>query len=373
MNDLTTRIEDQGPYWQLSLLKEGEAVSGVGIVKSRIRIGKAAVRMAGIAGLWTAPEHRLKGYGSRSMWEAIRLMETEGCDTSVLFGIKDFYGFAPVYPDVSLSLATTDLPIRTDAKVRPMRRADLRDVVRLYNRHSGWRTGMVVRDADWSPKWRMPGMGEGTDRRAGRVSVVCPPSGRAAAYFVADIQAGRFDVSEVGVSDHWSCRALAGALRSRAARHGVERIRVHVPADDAFAGHCIAYGCEQRTSHPRNAGSMGRIVRLAPLFRKLLPTLSQRWAESGIAWTRPIELRTDIGRVRLEAAGDRVLLVPDSSSGCPVVARIPALPLSQLVFGYRSAADIAHDSEVRLPRAAQPILHALFPRELPYMWWSDRF
>ena len=76
MTDLATHIEDHGTRWQLTLRMNGEPVSGVGIVKSRIRIGKASVRMAGIAGLWTAPEHRLKGYGSRSMWEAIRPWDT---------------------------------------------------------------------------------------------------------------------------------------------------------------------------------------------------------------------------------------------------------------------------------------------------------
>jgi GNAT superfamily N-acetyltransferase len=375
-HDLTTHVVDHGSRWQLSLLEGGEAVSGVGIVKSSIRIGTASVRMAGIAGLWTSPDHRLKGYGSRSMWEAIRLMEAEGCDASVLFGITDFYhryGYAPVFPDVALSLCSADLPHCEEAAVRRMRRSDLADVVRLYNAHSGARTGMVVRGRDWAPGWRMPRMGEDTVRRAGRVTVVCRPSGRIAAYYVSDIQAGRFHVSELGVSDPWSCLALAGALRRRAARLGIERIRVHVPPDDPFARFGTRFGSEHRTAYPSNSGSMGRIIRLAPLFRKLLPTLTGRLGDAEVRWERPLELHTDIGTVCLNHVSGCVVLSRMPPAQRPLRVSLPILKLTQLAFGYRAVADISHDAGVSIPGAALPILDVLFPVGTPYMWWSDRF
>ena len=373
---LTTHVVDHGSRWQLSLVKDGEAVSGVGIVRSSIRIGSASVRMAGIAGLWTSPDHRLKGYGGRSMWEAIRLMEAEGCDTSVLFGITDYYhryGYAPVFPDVALSLSSADLPRCEGAAARRMRRSDLAEVVRLYNTHSGLRTGMVVRGQDWVPRWRMPRMGEDTVRRAGRVTVVCRPSGRIAAYYVSDIQAGRFDVSELGVSDPWSCLALASALRRRATRQRIERIRVHVPPDDTFARFCVRFGSEHRTAYPSNSGSMGRIIRLAPLFEKLLPTLDSRWACTDVPWERDLELSTDIGKIHVNAVSGRVVTSLAPLSLSPVKVSLSILKLSQLAFGYRAATDIAHDTGVRIPRAALPILDVLFPVGTPYMWWSDRF
>ena len=375
-HDLTTHVVDHGSRWQLSLVKDGEAVSGVGIVKNSIRIGTASVRMAGIAGLWTSPDHRLKGYGSRSMWEAIRLMDAEGRDASVLFGITDYYhryGYAPVFPDVALSLISADLPRCEDADVRPMRRSDVAEVVRLYNAHSGRRTGMVVRGQDWVPRWRMPRMGEDTVRRAGRVTVVCRPSGRIAAYYVSDIQAGRFDVSELGVSDPWSCLALAGSLRRRAMRQRIERIRVHVPPDDPFARFCVRFGSEHRIAFPSNSGSMGRIIRLAPLFRKLLPTLTGRLGDADVRWVRPLELHTDIGNVCLNPVSGRVVLNQRPPALRPLRVSLPILKLTQLAFGYRAAADISHDGGVSIPNAAMPVLDVLFPVGTPYMWWSDRF
>ena len=104
--------EDRGGHWQVALRLDGEVVSRVGVVKKRMRIGEAVVRMGGIAGVWTHEKHRLKGFASRCMEASIALLEAEGYEMSLLFGIADFYhrfGYGVVFPDPVLHVRTENL------------------------------------------------------------------------------------------------------------------------------------------------------------------------------------------------------------------------------------------------------------------------
>ena len=173
MAELETRVEDHGSRWQLSLLLNGTPVSGTGIVKKRMQIGSVTVRMGGIAGLWTDQNHRLKGYASRAMWEAVDLMAKKGYETSILFGIVDFYhryGYVAVFPSSTMAVET-DALMRAGTPLRPRmaRKQDLDAVRRLYVRYNAGRSAMAVRSRGWVPAWRMPRLGEGTVRRPGRV------------------------------------------------------------------------------------------------------------------------------------------------------------------------------------------------------------
>ena len=374
--DLDTRIEDHGSRWQISLMRDGKPVSGLGVVKKKMRIGAATVRMGGVAGVWTHRDHRLKGYASRAMQEGIALMKAEGYPISILFGISDFYhryGYGVAFPSSGITVETQALPrTRGPHTIRAMVRADIPTVVRLYNRCNAARSGAVMRATDWQPAWRMPGMGEGTERRQGRGIVACGRSGRIAGYAVYDAQAGHLHVSELSGMDGAAFDTLAAALGRRARAAGVKRIRFHLPEDDPFGAFCARYGCSWHIGHPYNAGSMGRIVDLTALMEKLTPAFARRLNASGAEWDRPIRLVTDIGSVDLVKDGASVAVSAPAPHRATVV-HIPQMALMQLVIGYRSVRDVAYDRDVNIPATAFTALDALFPTGHPYMWWTDRF
>ncbi|MDE2697520.1 MAG: hypothetical protein OXI23_01495, partial [Gemmatimonadota bacterium] len=60
MAALRTAIEDRKSRWQISLLLDEQAVSGLGVVKKHMQIDSAVVKMGGIAGVWTDSNHRRK-------------------------------------------------------------------------------------------------------------------------------------------------------------------------------------------------------------------------------------------------------------------------------------------------------------------------
>lgn len=373
---LDTRIEDQGSRWQISLRLDGKPVSGLGVVKKKMRIGAATVRMGGVAGVWTHKDHRLKGFASRAMQEGIALMKAENYPFSILFGITDFYhryGYGVAFPSSTIDVETQALPrSRGPHTIRTMARADIPLVAQLYNRCNAARSGTVVRAKDWQPAWRMPRMGEGTQRRQGRGIVACHPSGRITGYAVYDAQAGHLHVSELSGMDGAAFHTLAAALGRRARAGGAKRIRFHLPEDDPFGAFCGRYGCRWHIGHPRNGGSMGGIVDLTALMKKLTPAFAHRLNVSGAEWDRPIRLVTDIGLVDLVKDGASVAVNTPTRRRATAVD-IPQMALMQLVMGYRSVRDVAYDQDVNIPATAFPALDALFPTGYPYMWWTDRF
>jgi len=376
MAELATQIEDRGNRWQLGLYSGNACVSGLGIVKKRIRVGGVSLRMGGIAGLWTHSDHRLRGFASRAMCDGIDFMRAKGYPLSVLFGIGDFYhryGFSVVFASSGMDIASSDLRrARGPYAARPMHRADVPAAVRLYSRYNADRTGSAVRGRSWAPTWRMPRMGEGTLRRQGRGLVVVSASGRVVGYAAFDAQAGCLHVSEVAGRNQGAYASLAAAIGRRARRAGAENVRFHLPRGDPFGDFCAQFGSQRFAAYPRNSGSMGRIVDLDRLLLQLCPLFAHRLASAGCSLSRPLTLHTDIGSCTLvPVRGARIDL--GSSGGRAWTVEIPQMVLTQLVFGYRAVRDVSLDSGVRIPRSARGLLDVLLPCSHPYMWWADRF
>ncbi len=370
MSDVKTFWEDRQNRWQLDLRLDGKAVSGLGVVKKRMRLGAAVVRMGGIAGVWTDKEHRLKGYASRGMWASVALMEKKGYEMSVLFGIADFYhrfGYGVVFSDPLLCVKTEDL-LRAGLRhpVRAMRRADSPEVVRLYNRGNALRTATTLRPRDWAYFERSPHF-----KKPGRALLALNRAGRAIGYATYTLQDERFRVSEVGAQDPAAFETLAAALGRQARRAKAEEVDLYLPPDDPFGDFCARFGSRWSITCPRNRGAMGRIIQLAPLAEAMLPEFSRRLHASPLSWKETLDLQTDIGAVGLSLNGKSVRLT--SPARCDTVVRLPQMALTQLVMGYRSASDVALDPDVTVPARALPVLETLFPKGHPYMWWSDRF
>jgi predicted acetyltransferase len=374
MATFETVIEDKGARWQLELRLDGEAVSGMAIVKKQMQVGSAVVRQGGIAGVWTAEAHRKKGYASRVMWEGIAWMEKQQYEMSILFGIADFYhryGYAPVFAEQAMTIDTLRLQALTGTyRTRKMKVSDLDAVKRVYRKYNAERTGMDARREDWVPMWRMPRMGDGTTRRAGQVWVVCDDQDCIKGFVVFDAQVGRLVVSEVCGVDRDALVTIGAAIGRRAKREGAEHVRFCVPVDDPFLGICRSLGYSMSASYPFNSGSMGRIICLESLMQKMTRVFLNRVITSGLGWAGDLVLKTDIGTVGLQVGKTGVLIQEKVKR--PQVY-ISQMALSQLVMGYRGVCDVVRDDGVSIPKRLLPVMDVLFPVGNPYMWWSDRF
>jgi predicted acetyltransferase len=355
------------PAWELALqVGDDDRASRLLVVEKTMRIGRAIVRFGGVAGVETRREYRLKGYASRVMEASTAMMAERGCDMAILYGIGDFYhrfGYGVVFP-ISRLVVKTEALLRAAGpfKIRALKGTDARAVQRLYNRHNRERNASVVRPAGWS-YFEMS-----QDFNApGRTIVVEDTRGRIQAYATWQVRDGQFLVAEVGGTGDDAFASLGKALGQRAKRAKMDQVIFDLPRDDAFADFCIPLGCEQRVTYPQNSGAMGRIVHMRPLMEKLVPELSKRSA--GFRGRVSVAIETDIGTVGLGIDRNGVRVI----RGGVLVVKMSQLVLTQLVMGYRSAADVAADPMVSVPNKAMPVLDLLFPKRDGYMWWSDRF
>lgn len=374
MAEFETIVKDEGVRWQIELLLDGVAVSGMGIVKKQMQIGSAMVQQGGIAGVWTAEAHRKKGYASRVMWEGVAWMAKQKYEMSILFGIADFYhryGYAAAFAEQAMTIDTAHLQLLKPVYfTRKMKVSDLNAIKKAYQKYNAGRSGMDARRARWMPTWRMPRMGEGTTRRAGKVLMVCDEKDRVKGFVVFDHQAGRLVVSEVCGVDRATLVTIGAAIGRRAKREGADQVRFCLPLDDPFLDVCVALGYSCSASYPFNGGAMGRIITLEPLLQKMTGVFQDRITASELGWVGDVILKTDIGTVGLCIGKEQVVLQEKPKRPNVYISQ---MALSQLVMGYRSVEDVAHDQGVSIPKRLVPVLSVLFPKGNPYMWWSDRF
>jgi len=368
--------------WNVVLTVGGEKVSGLAIVDKRVRVGRAGLKMAGIAGLWTNEAHRKKGYATRVMWAAIEEMARRRYDVSILFGIDDFYHrykYVVCFASPVCQVSTDGLPGTALAgfKVRTAKPKDLSRIVDLYRMSNADRSASTLRGKGWTPVhgqlpgWRMPRMARDVERRPGKAIVAEDLTGKIVAYAAYDTQNGHCMITEVGASTRAAYPVLAHRIRRLAIGSDAERVRLCLPVDDPFGEYLGRFGCGWSVIFPENSGSMGRVVSLATTIQKLLPTFENRLDSGKVKLPKEgIRIETDIGAANLKMTKGGLALSDDGSGG-PIV--ITQMNFTQLMFGYRSVDDLMIDGEIQLAKKLIPVISTLFPKSNPYMWWGDRF
>ncbi|MCY3736942.1 MAG: GNAT family N-acetyltransferase [Gemmatimonadaceae bacterium] len=373
MSYAAPRVErDGGTGWKVEILHRGKSISRLWITARRMRIGAAVVRAGGIAGVGTDPAHRRRGLALRVLQRSLQMMADEGYESSLLFGIEDFYhraGFATCMAEHGLSLAAADARRAVSPlKTRPMGPEDLPAVRRLYATANAARTASVVRGR----RWREFPMGSGFGVR-GLARVVHPAGSprRLLGYFLYDDRPDRSRLAEVAGRGAEAHAAVLRFLARRARALRLERITASVPVDHPFALYCRGFGARDETVYPRNAGPMGRIIDLQRFAAAMVPEWERRWPADGPGG---IELQTDLGAVALRRRRDGRLQVTGRLPGGGSRLRVSdQMALFQLAMGYRGADDAAAAGLLRGSRAALAVARGLFPLRVAHMWWPDRF
>ncbi|MFO7959312.1 MAG: GNAT family N-acetyltransferase [Candidatus Brocadiia bacterium] len=363
--------EDNGRRHKRELLVDGEHASRLWVVDHKVRLAGTRVSMGGIAGVRTEPEHRKKGYMRRLMSDTVAYMTERGYAVSMLFGIPDFYnkfGYLPALPEHHATIATRDAERACSDRspgVRSLTDEDYPFVIETSSAAGRERPASLVRTAETFRGFRR-GSGWDVDTRA---FIVEDGSGKPVAYFVLDDRSHVVRVTELGAPK----RTAFPALLCRFAQLAIERrcgeIEVHLPPDNPFVEYMQRFGCVSRLTRRRMGGGMMRILNQHPLFEALRPGLERRLQRGPLAG-RPVTLRidTDLGVTELG--------LNHEATGEPVAAAIrPGQNvLTQLLVGYRTAADVLADPDTDWEGEAHAVTSALFDgRPCPYVWYADRF
>ncbi len=353
--------------WGIDLIEDGKSISRLWIANRQMRIGAAVVKVGGIAGVGTDRNYRNKGLARQVLDASLSLMQREGYDVSFLYGIQGFYDkfdFATCMPEHDLELDTRAAERATKVlKMRAIKKGEMPQVARIYNRDHAKLTASCVRDVR---NWHGFPMGSGFFVPC-FVRVVIDARDRVVGYAVYDEVKDRCRIAEVGGQGADVFGTLLHDMARRAVALRREKLSLSLPPEHAFALFCRDYGCSARTTYERNAGPMGRIINLRPFIEKLLPELEQRWVSSEHS---TLSIRTDIGHFSLRWRGQHLTIGDATTRGA---VRINQDALMQLCLGYKTASDLKSDQKLRASAAQLAQLEQLFPLQQAHMFWPDRF
>jgi len=367
-----TEIDHDWGHERKLWLDDDTFVARLAVLDYTIRIGATQVTMAGIGGVHTESEHRMKGYMRVLFGDTVTYMTKGGYDISMLYGIPNFYtkfGYAAVMADHRFTIKTRDAEAAgagaRSYRSRPVAENDMPAVVKLYNANNAARTCSAVRSPDAFTKFRM-GTQWGT--RA-ETQLWEDSDGVLLGYAVWDKRRTEVKVAEVGARDDALYPTILTALAEQAVEKRCEQITIYAPPDDPFAEYAQRFGIEWTIWRPRYSDGMARILNQTPFLEKLAPELARRIA--GCADAKPVGLKTDLGAITLVPTTGKVRIQEGIAAGAQLA--LSQDRLVQLILGYRSVRDVLNSSDVTVTGDALPTLNALFPRDTAFMWRPDYF
>lgn len=369
------------------LTVEGEQASLCWIVPLTIRVGSATIRMDGIGGVETKPEHRLKGYASRVLCRAIEEMSAGDAGITMLYGIRDFYhrfGYVTAGPEYWLFLhnVQSETPMPAGWSVREFTARDLPALQRVYEEATALSTGAAVRSAQ-SRVWQRL-LGSPGSYPQDECWVVVSPSDEIQGYlwrarwcwsihiilereFPDTLPFGEAVALTPGAAD-----ALLAFCRQRGREEGKEEVLLPVPPDGVLAFTARYTDCRMVQMYSASGGSMARVLDTRRLLRALEPELSRQIRSAGNAGTRWLTIRTEVGEVLLRVSPDGVEVTANAREPHDVVV-LPQGTLARLVLGFAPARGLcAHLSQ---PPSAEvvSVLDRLFPVRYQHMYLPDRY
>lgn len=256
----------------LVVIVDKKIVGRLRIWDREMRIGSSTVRVGGIGGVGTHPDHRRAGYASWLMKEAIQHMQSDGYEISALFSsnAQPFYrplGYERVptqgvriVPRKPVNTAKTDWKIKTFNKER-----DLGQVSTLYDLYNSERNGSVLRSrSHWDTT---------TARLRGTLPALVARRNDALAGYLSCVAEGNvMRVDEVAY-DHLDPSilvALTHHFLSVCEDKQIQEIHCEIPHRHPLIDQLVD-GCDGDLHITGNSNMMVHIVNLQRFLRKLLP------------------------------------------------------------------------------------------------------
>jgi predicted N-acetyltransferase YhbS len=372
----------------------GEIAAHVGIIDRTVRIGRARLRMGGLAGVMTDPAHRHRGLASACLEDAVDFMRNDGFDVSFLFGIRDFYhrfGYVGCLPTYAMRLRVRDLerlknPFAIEApRGRPPARL-LDEIVPLYEAASAGTPASVVRDrACFAYALRSRGLERpkrGGDPSRGLTVFREKRGGRAGKKRVrAYAVLGEGGCLEAGLApgDDAAAGAVLAWLRDRCVRNLARELVLRgMPPAHPLACFARRFNHTEERGFSWNGDGMGRVVDARRFLDAIAPELDARLSAAGIddechlhvtlapgdrarRRARPVEESLVLGGGHHFAMARRG--VRSAKVKCSEGALLQ-MALGSLAFGDIPGVSVGGD---------RAFVRAIFPEAGPGLWPIDHF
>jgi GNAT superfamily N-acetyltransferase len=380
---------------------DGRAVSRLFIVPFTLRIGAAAVRMDGIAGVETEKEHRRRGYSRRVLEATVDWMRQGDAALSMLYGIPDFYpkfGYATAGPDHLIELPGPfgDTTLPSGWAARPFAPANLPALQRLYDENTARAVGAAVRSEMAGPWTKLAAL-NGKGGEECRVVMDSQAQIRGYAWrarwtwYVINWERNDPEamvIAEAMAEGPASADAVLAACRAWAAEESetrsqpAKRVILSLPPEGPVAAAAMQQRAHFSRRYQACGGSMVRVLDVERLLRALQPELTTRLRAAGSPFSGRLQIQTEMGGATLRVSSGCVLVEDQSvrPAATPPVAPPPELALrlrqstlARLALGAFPPEDLLARLEAPPDEKTRQLLQILFPLRHPHMYLPDRF
>lgn len=342
---------------------DGQRVSWLHLLDYQAHLGGALVRVAGVGGVSTGHDQRMKGYSRQLMEDTHRLMLAEGYDLALLFGIPRFYerfGYAPCMADVTATVATRDLEGaagESGFKARPFEPDDFPEVFDLFNRNNAARPLCLLRPHGFVDHWRHGS----AFHIEPEVTVFEGPGGAFAGYVVSDAYPGPLVVAEAELADPAALAALMGVLAEKAIERREGEVAFQLPDDHPVIAAVRPLGCNVEKVYRKSGGAMARIIDQDALLSKIASAAGEGGESRGVI---NAEIETELGSSELTMPAER-----DGRAR----VKLPAPALLQLLSGFRAPGELAAADDVEIEGDGARLMRILSAKMEPHVYGPDRF
>ncbi|MFC0557787.1 GNAT family N-acetyltransferase [Halalkalibacter alkalisediminis] len=159
-DQMAERLERLKKHHELiGIIEEDQLVAKLHFLPLTIYMNKKEIKMGGIAGVATYPEHRRKGYVKEMLIHILKQMKEEHYSVSMLypFSVPFYreYGWELFSDKLTVTMAKSDLRFdnETQGKMRRYsKEPPIHVLAEIYEQYAIKFTGMLVRDQDWWDK-----------------------------------------------------------------------------------------------------------------------------------------------------------------------------------------------------------------------------
>lgn len=344
--------------------EDGGAVAAASAIPMRQNLRGRVLPMAGVAGVATHPLARRRGHVRALLHQLLDEMRAEGHALTALHPFRA--SFYERFGYVGLPARRT--AVFSPADLAPLLRAELPGEVvweRIGAGYPAWRAyterclherhGFAV-----FPDFRAVGLRDRDDRWL--LTVVRDGATVGAVTYRIDDHGGELIADDLLAGDPYARASLLQFF----ARHvdQVERIRVHLPADELPELWLtdLAVHVEARVSRPGSPAPMARLLSLDALAG--LP------AGTGRVTVELVGDRWLAGTHLLDGATGRLEVLPEDAAavGSVPAATLTAAGLSALAYGVLDPVEVAIRGLGVVPADAATELRRIFPRQVPYLF-----
>jgi len=355
--------------WRSYVLStENNDLAHIGVVRFRIRAGKAPLQCAGLAWVGTDSRFQKQGWGRRLMETILERLSKQEVPAAMLFGIPDYYhrfGFSACLPDYE-QRAPSSLLLRLEAPhpVSSFKDKHTEGVQSVYTFHMKNRNASVIR----TPKrWQCV-----LKRQSPTWVSKAPKTGRITGYLAWGRDGNRVVVHEAGCRDLQAASSLLKRLGKKAEEEKAYEVQLNLPPDDPFARLAFLEGADIRLHIHKNGGGMLGMIRSDKAVEALSSSFLHALANS--QWRD----KTFGFRVEGEQGGHtfrwrKGTLVRIPSEKPQHLLHLTSIGFVQALTGFSSMDELLGLGEASCRTSSLPLWRILFPQAYPYVCPADRF